>query len=252
MKKIAISGGLIAILLAGCGGGGESSTASEGASSGSAPTSASQFPLEETSSAPSAESEDEPAAGEDLPVSDVLYVVQSFTSDIYVQFGFTAENPNVDVGAALPTFRVTAKGEDGSILDTQDAVLFSIAPGATVAWTSQLSVAEEPASVEVVFVQADWVPWPPPGEEVPSFVASNVSGRQDGSYYTVTGEVTNESSSTVESARVSAVLRDKGGAVVGYGQGYVDGLPANSPTPFTLDAWFASKPDSVEILAEQW
>lgn len=252
MKKIALSTGLAAILIAGCGGGGEALTSGEDVSSGSSPASASQFPLEESLAAPSSEAEDVPAEGDDLPVSDVLYIVQSFTSDIYVQFGFTAENPNTDLGAALPTFRVTARAEDGSILDTQDEVLFGIAPGATVAWTSQLSVAEEPASVEVVFVQADWVPWPPPGEEVPSFTASNVSGRQDGSYYTVTGEVTNESSSTVESARVSAILRDEADAVVGYGQGYVNGLPANSPTPFTLDAWFASKPDSVEILAEQW
>jgi len=125
-------------------------------------------------------------------------------------------------------------------------------PGSTVAWTSQLAVPEEPDSVEVTFVKADWGRWPPPGEEVPTFEATNVAGRQDGNYYTVTGEITNGGASVVEQARVSAILRDKSNAIVGYGQGYVTGLPAGAPTAFTLDAWFTAKPDSVQILTEPW
>ena len=263
MKVAALTAPILAVALAACGAtptsdatAGRETGVTTGESSVASESSSQTFSLDgegdsqstsETSPSETAEDQAQP-----LIVTDVKYTTSTFGDDVYILYGFTATNPNDGVDGEFPTFRVTARGKDGSILDTDDAVLFEIPASGTVIWDSQLSASEKPESVEAVFVKATWVNTDLADGPVAKFSAGNVSGKPDGSQYRVTGEIVNESESLVEQARVGAVLRNKAGEVVGYGSTYVDTLPPGMATPFDLYAWFSSKPDSVEIVTTEW
>lgn len=231
---------VLLIVLAGCGGSSQSGESNVGESAGASTQSDST-------------NEQDAAVALPVEISDVVYDVSaSNDGDIYVNFGFFATNPNPELISALPNIRATAKSKDGSILGTEEVGVFELYAGEITAADGLFKFLEEPATIEVEFVDATWVTKLPDSREPVSLTPSNVEFREDGSYYRVTGEITHDSPDIVDSVRVTAVLRDKEGGVVGYGTTYAGPFQAQSASPFELDAWFTKTPESVDVYAHKW
>lgn len=189
-----------------------------------------------------------------LTVEEQAYTVEDLGDSMYVQYAFTLTNPNPATAGQFPRIRVTARDKDGKILGTNEDVLNEIGPGQTIAWTSQIDVTGKPRTLDIDYVSTDWMVGDRSPSDYPTWPSSNVSFADDGYAYKVTGEISNPYPETIDSARVTVLLRDRRGAIVGAGQTYPDGLEPSTPVPFETDAWVneGAKPRTAEVYAGKW
>lgn len=79
----------------------------------------------------------------------------AFDGKFYVQWVAVLKNPNVGLFGTFPTVVVTARDAQGVVLGTDDQVLESIPPGATIAFASQILATAQPAKIEIAYKKVD-------------------------------------------------------------------------------------------------
>ena len=176
----------------------------------------------------------------------------------YVFYGIGIKNPNDNYGAGVPSFRITGKADDGSIVFNDEQTLFVIYPAETVYYGFQAGNGTAPETVEFAISDCEWEKAEPLGDSV--FSISNTS-EVDSGYGTMsyTGElsmnlefVDEESADLFNQTAVTAILRDESGEIV-YGMTtFVDTPGKDESVPFEVGAYNAPSHDSFELYAQLW
>lgn len=180
----------------------------------------------------------------------------SYSDTVYINYCGIIKNPNTSVAATFPKIYATVK--DGSMVLTTDSQSgFYIMPGDTIALVGTLSVLKSEVtdstsvyySVECSdFVSATNSDMVKSGD----FKVSNVS-EHNGSYsYTVTGEITNNSSKAVDMAYVAVVMTNDGEIVYSENT-FVDGISAGGTKAFELTSLYDfPEHDAVKVYVQEW
>lgn len=198
---------------------------------------------------------------EDSSEPDDIVLVESGYSvkdngmgNVYVYYGATLNNPNKNEAASFPTITITAKGEDGSIIATQDQTLFYLAPEDTVSFGSLVDCnGKVPASVEITPSCKDFVPGDSDGVIKSSdFIISNtteISGEYGNTSYT--GEIENVGNNDADMVAVTVILKNNGQIVYGTTT-FVDGVTSGMKKPFEISAYEVPEHTEYIISAQSW
>ena len=162
-------------------------------------------------------------------------------------------NPSSKNILEFPTVRVSARDADGVLLGNQEMVFHRLYPGQEANYSDQsFSVDEEPATVTVEALTAqDYQIMPLTKAAHKEYIPLEVTGvaiRNDN----IVGEIINNNDYDITSARVSLIIRDSSGKMVGAEMAFVDNVPSKGRTPFSAFAWGLESNVTVEAYAEDW
>jgi hypothetical protein len=232
------------LVLTGCGGSADPSSAAK--------------PKASKSATPSADDKSAGGASTAKPfeITETTYsTIDDATDTVYIEWTAVIRNPNEDAYGLFPVIRITARDAAGKVIATDDQTLGEFPPGTSLAFSGQLDSKEKPAKVEFTYAKVEWHDTKTRAADYKEFSAKQVSFRKgDFGDLTVTGEITNPFAADLDSMAVTALLRDAAGKLVGGGTDFADSLPASGSLPFELDANFKGKAKvkSVEIMAMPW
>jgi len=181
------------------------------------------------------------------PKPEVIQLVaQGFGQDGRdLGFAFLVENPNVRFAIERSQYQIAAYDDDGTVLETDSGYIELVVPSQTlgVAGTMWLDEGVTVSKVEVQLRQGDTVATDP----IPSFeVESSI-------YYA--GEYSDDATGIVNSPynrdltdiRVSAVVYNEGGEIVGGGFTYLNFILANSSTGVDVGITSSGNVANVEL-----
>ena len=197
----------------------------------------------------------EPDEPDDIFLNESGYsVVNNSFGDVYVYWGATVSNPNANVAASFPVITVTAKGEDGAIISTNDQTLFYIAPEDTVSYGGFIDCnGTAPANVEITSTCSSFVP---DGSDdvvkTSDFVISNTSEiAGDFGETTYTGEIENIGNNNTDLVVVTLILKNNGEIVYGDTT-FVDSLTPGTKKAFEISEYDLPKHTEYIISAQSW
>lgn len=175
---------------------------------------------------------------------------------VYVDFCGLIHNPNAEFVANFPKINVTVKNGEGSILATESQVGNCIMPEDTITLVGMMSLSASNITedTQIFFdiecsdfttAMADNRP------KTTDFAIENVS-EQKGSMYSITGEVTNRTSETVNMINLTIILR-KEGKIVYMESSFMDNLQQEKAKAFEVNR-FSEWPehDTIDVSAQVW
>lgn len=181
-------------------------------------------------------------------------VVNNSFGDVYVYWGATVSNPNTNVAASFPVITVTAKGEDGTIISTNDQTLLYIAPEDAVSYGGFIDCnGTTPASVEITSTCNNFVSDESDDiVETSDFVISNTSEiAGDFGETTYTGEIENVGNNNTDLVAVTLILKSNGEIVYGDTT-FVDGLTSGTKKAFEISEYDLPEHTEYIISAQSW
>lgn len=180
----------------------------------------------------------------------------SGSDTVYVDFCGLIHNPNIELTANYPKINVTVKNGEGNILATESQVGNCIMPEDTITLVGMMSLSASNITedTQIFFdiecsdftsAMADNRP------KTTDFVIENVS-EQKGSMYSITGEVTNRTSETVDMINLTIILR-KEGKIVYMESSFMDNLQPEKAKAFEVNR-FSEWPehDTIAVSAQVW
>ena len=204
-----------------------------------------------------AASEKTKESASDEPVDAEITESGYSVDDGFLYYSVTLHNPNDDYAIEMPSYRVTAKDESGTILGTMEHTLSVIYPGQDFEYAFQAFECDvEPASVEFTIIPAaDYNFVKPSKLEHASFEPLEVVGaniKDDGSMPSVLGEVKNNNDYDIEDAVVVVYFRDAEGNLLGGASTFVSHVPAGGTAAFDIDVYANIATDNFEVYANNW
>ena len=182
----------------------------------------------------------------------------SISDQGYVMYGIGIKNPNADKEADLPSFTITGKKQDGSIVFNDQQTLFVIAPNETVYYGFQAGNGTAPDTVEFAIDDCSFSDCGTPDSE--TFTITNTSEVPgDFGMSSYTGEATlnldlsgSSSPELLEQTAVTVILRDAEGQIV-YGMStFVNTPDQGESVPFEVSAHSVPEHASYELYAQLW
>lgn len=177
--------------------------------------------------------------------------------DGYLFYAVKLHNPNADYAIELPSYRVTAKDESGTVLGTMDHTLSVIYPGQDFYFASQgFSCDEEPATVSFEIIPSDEYKFIKVSSldhkdyQPLEVIGANV--KDDEFMPSVLGEVKNNNDYDIESVVVVVCFRDADGNLVGGTDTFVDHVPAGGTVAFDIGIYSDIATDNFEVYANNW
>lgn len=143
-------------------------------------------------------------------------------------FAFLVANPNAGFAVESSQYQVAAYDEAGAVVETESGYIEIILPGQTlgVAGTMWLDEDVRTSEIEVQLLEGEFVPTEP----IPTFTVDNAI-YQEGDYAAyATGIVGSLYNRDLENVRVSAVVYNQVGDIIGGGFAYLDFILAGSTT----------------------
>ena len=166
----------------------------------------------------------------------------SYSDSVWVNFCAMIYNPNETLTAEFPKANVTVKNGDGSILSTYTQTGSIVMPGDTITLCGMFSMPAMDISddAQIIF-EADWSDFTSGKTfyemvRTTDFSFSNVSERNGETENLITGEITNNSSSDLDTVNLSVVLR-KDGEIVFMEDTYLYGLKAGQTKAFQIQRY---------------
>jgi hypothetical protein len=176
-----------------------------------------------------------------------------------LSYALTLYNPN-DETLEFPSYRVTARRADNTIIGTDDRVLNIIYPGQRLTVADIPSFDVVPSEVYIVEFEIleprDWN-WKA-GEVFIEFEPINLSLVRDSrGDYKVTGEIYNLNDISYDTIRLDLVIRDLNGNIVGGDSTFIRNISANGSVAFEIDVRSSILQNidgewDVEIYASPW
>ena len=243
---------LLGMSLAACGGN-ESAAEKESSGGGGAPVEKSADDSEASDESESTEEKTEEGSNEtdgkkdidpskkvktskdgELKVTDKGY----YYDDGYVSAVAIFANYNSEDAYESTSMTVTAYGEDGSILGTEDMYLDYIQPGEVQASSTAIETnGKKPEKVEMELNIGDEAEVE--DDKVPSYNMSctniNESVDKEMDWTTVTGQLDNKSKNDVDEVSLVLVIRNKG-KIVYTEESLIDNVKAKKKKPFEFDS----------------
>ena len=169
----------------------------------------------------------------------------------YLYYYVTLYNPNEETVIDHPTFRVTARDEEGVLLGTTDQVLSMIYPKQEFIYGFQaFKVDGNPETVEFeVLEPKDYnlksINVVEPYEPLEVINTGIRSGK-------IVGEIVNPNESDFDMAIVVAICKDVEGNVIGIYTTFTNELKSGSTIPFEIRVRTDSEIADFEVYANQW
>jgi len=185
-----------------------------------------------------------------LSIKDFGY----YYTDNYLHTLVVIANTMEDCAISFPTYRVTAYGENGEVLGTEENFLDLIYPRQEQICTSLLlDIPKKPAKLDVtVLTPGEYSVEPVSQMEHPThtqMTGTNILVRED----TITGEIFNANDYPVDSATVTVVFKNDNGKLVWGDYTYIEDIPAYGKVPFELSINIDGEiPPNVEVFAYSW
>ena len=153
-----------------------------------------------------------------------------------VTYGLTLYNPNKEA-VEFPTIRITARREDKTIIGTEDVTLMIIYPEQKITLGDMTSFDVTPNEVYLVqFEVLNPSDWNWTAGRFIDFEAINLSmSNNSRGGYSITGDIFNPNERDFERLRLSLVLRNSDGDIIGGDFTFIDGPSANRSVPFQID-----------------
>ena len=189
------------------------------------------------------------------PIQQLQVIEQSwaFSNEGWGYWPAVGFNPNNYHVCKFPTFVVTAYGENGSILNSQEQVVGEVWPQSRIAYSGQIDTGGiAPTSIEVTMKHADDKTWESTtSSQAPTFPIANISEVDTaGIGTTFNGVVGNGTQKTV-TLLVTVLMRDETGKLVDGASGLVNSVPAGGSSPFSIDCYSGALPhSSFDVIAE--
>lgn len=203
------------------------------------------------------------SSSEQLPLEITDYgwymnEVSSYDDSAYIDFCTMIHNPNENLIAEFPKAIVTVKNGDGSILATEEQTGSIIMPGDTITLCGMFSmpIADITDDAQIVF-DVDWSDFTSGNSlydavKTTDFTFSNVSERSSNDENFITGEITNNSATDLDTVNLSIVLR-KDGKIVYMENTFVDSLKAGKTKAFEFQRYHSwPEHDTIECSAMTW
>lgn len=178
----------------------------------------------------------------------------SVTDSGYVMYGVAIKNPNDDYEAQFPSFTITGKADDGSIVFSDKQTCRVVFPGETMHYGFQAGNGVPPASVEFSLQDPKWVESNGlSGELLTISNTSEVPGRYGNTSFT--GELSANSDvdkDVISQVALTVITRDESGAI-NFGTTTFCEMPnMNQSVPFDIPAYSTPVHSSYEIYAQVW
>lgn len=178
----------------------------------------------------------------------------SVTDNGYVMYGVAIKNPNADFEAQFPSFTITGKADDGSIVFSDKQTCRVVFPGETMHYGFQAGNGVPPASVEFSLQDPKWVESNGlSGELLTISNTSEVPGRYGNTSFT--GELSANSDvdkDVISQVALTVITRDESGAI-NFGTTTFCEMPdMNQSVPFDIPTYSIPDHSSYEIYAQVW
>lgn len=194
-----------------------------------------------------------PEEKKELELLDSGYSVTGSGDSLYIYYAVKLKNPTTKFISEFATIRVTARDENGNVLDTYNQTLSKIYPGETTGWAGMgPSTQVQPTTVDIELVSSDWAPAP---SEIPSplTAVSTTLVTDEYGFSKVSGEVENPNGKAFNSVGVAVLFKDANGNLIGGDITFVDNVVASGKTPFSIDVLSEEfVTDSYEVFATEW
>ncbi|MDE7176841.1 MAG: hypothetical protein K2O59_03420 [Lachnospiraceae bacterium] len=178
------------------------------------------------------------------------------SNTIYVDFCGLIHNPNTELAANYPKINATVKNGEGSILATESQVGNCIMPEDTITLVGMMSLSAsnitEDTQISFDVECSDFTSATVDNRpKTTDFIIENVS-EQKGSMYSITGEVTNRTSETVDMINLTIILR-KEGKIVYMESSFMENLQPEKTKAFEVKR-FSEWPehDTIDVSAQVW
>ncbi|MCL5026230.1 MAG: FxLYD domain-containing protein [Chloroflexi bacterium] len=163
-----------------------------------------------------------------------------------VGYAFVVENPNPGLAVENSLYQVAAYDDQGKVLRTDSGSIGLLLPGQKLGFASDLFLLKQDSAVARLEVQIK------PGtvtstKPLPALTVDNVSYRHDIWYPKVTGVIKNPYPKAIDRVRVSAILYDDAGGIIGGGASYVKFVPANGEAAVEVNVITSGRPAKVEL-----
>lgn len=208
---------------------------------------------QDTSAGPSVS---EPSSANENPL-EIVDSGWSAGSGGYINYAIALRNNSVDKQIDFPTFTITGRSADGSVVFSQDQVLSVIYPGQTVWWAAPAGNGTAPGSVEFTVAEPDDHNVSTATGDASIYSVSNLSVVESGfGLESFTGEVTLEREGDEQfgmgSVAIVVVLRDESGKVVYGDQTFVDNPSLGGSKSFEVSCYDPPDYASYEVYALAW
>ena len=173
-----------------------------------------------------------------------------YGDDRYVTYGAKLSNAGSD-SYGYVTLKITVKDANGKIIKSDDYTFSSIAAGDTVFAADKISVgAYDPASVDfsVSCSESDISNAFANDSSTSDFTLSNLSEIPDGSWTTITGEITSDATDDYSAVTIT-VLLEQDDSIVGGFSGYTDNVNSGETSVFEINDYNLPDHNNVEISA---
>jgi len=167
-----------------------------------------------------------------LEIIESGYGFATWAGDPALTYGIVLYNPNNEA-VEFPSYRITVRREDNTIIGTNDQILIIVYPGQSLSLAGITMFEVDPDEFySVEFESLDPDDWNWTSGEFVAFETVNTNLSNN----TVTGEVLNHNDRDFDGLRVDMMIRDSNGQIVGGDNTFIrDGISANGTTPFQMD-----------------
>jgi len=149
----------------------------------------------------------------DLEVTEFGYSIVSSGSSMWLYYSIFLHNPNENVAARFPSYRITAFSEDGRVLGTDRSVRSQLSPDSTLVFGGMaFSVDEYPARVEVEAEPIENRNWLSNYE---SYETLEIEGAHINDRGRILGQISNPNDKGIDSVLVVAIYRNDDGTLLG-------------------------------------
>lgn len=179
-----------------------------------------------------------------------------------IYYSVEIKNPNSEYAIEFPTITLTSKTEDGTIIDTQEQIIHSIAASDTFKYATKTQYEGKKASTVDISVSSgvesynyiiqDDAVYP----QTKDFVVNNISNTTNNSIFgdehIFTGEIINSTKNSYSTLLVCVNLY-KDGKLVGGNSTFIDNVTANQTKAFKIEGIPTNiEFDNYEINACPW
>jgi hypothetical protein len=166
-------------------------------------------------------------------------------SDSEAGIGLLVENPNDNYSLENSQYHVTAFASDGSVLGTEEGYINVLLPNQILGIGADI-YPEGEAPIDSIVTQirtGEFVE----SEPVPTFTSDNTAYLPDQHFPKVTGLIVSPYNTDVTNVRVSAVLFDAEGNIIGSGYTFLDFVPGNGQAAVEMTVTSDGAPATVEL-----
>ena len=187
---------------------------------------------------------EKPVGAQDLVLVDYGYG----QGDYEVGFGMILQNPNSGYAVENSMYHITLYAEDGGVIGEEGGYIDTLLPNQTLGVGNSLYLVQDGftvANVEVQILSGNYEA----SEEIPTFTTENVTYIDNEYFPSVTGEVVSPYATDISNLRVSAIVYDEAGKIIGGGFTFLDFVPANGKAAVEVNITCVGTPARVELYA---